>query len=116
MSDHEKTDAKIELIPWVIVAFVATMIVIFVSVWWIFRFYRSIDMSRDERRTFIQPPASVAIPPEPRLQVDPEKDLQRYREEQMRLLDSYGWASPGEQRVRIPIARAMELFAEQRQP
>jgi len=114
MSDHEKTDATVEMIPWVVAIFVGVLIVVFVSVWWIFRFYWRMDASRDERRTLIQEPAP--IPPEPRLQIDPEADLQRYREEQIRTLNSYGWASPAEQRVRIPIERAMEMVVQGKQP
>jgi hypothetical protein len=114
MSDHEKTDARIELLPWVVATFVVVLIVVFVSVWWIFRFYWRLDASRDTRRTLIQEPAP--IPPEPRLQIDPEVDLQRFRAEQARTLSSYGWASPTEQRVRIPIDRAMEMVIQGKQP
>jgi len=114
MSDHEKSDAKVEAIPWVVAGFLAVMIVVFVSVWWIFRFNWKIDSSRDARRTLIEEPAPV--PPQPRLQVDPEQDLKQYREEQLRRLNSYGWASSGEQRVRIPIERAMELVVQGKQP
>jgi hypothetical protein len=62
----------------------------------------------------IEQPAPV--PPEPRLQIDPEEDLRRYREEQLRKLNSYGWASAGEERIRIPIERAMELVVQGKQP
>jgi hypothetical protein len=113
MSDHEKTDVQIEAIPWVVGGFVVVMILFFVGVWWIYRFYRSVDASHDERRTYVQ--QATPIPPEPRLQVDPEVDLQRFRAEQARQLNSYGWAAPEEQRVRIPVERAMELVIQEKQ-
>ena len=114
MSDYERTDARIEMLPWVVATFTAVLIVVFLTVWWIFRFYWRIDASRDARRTLIQ--QTAPIPPEPRLQIDPEADLQRFRAEQARTLSSYGWASPAEQRVRMPIERAMEMVIQGKQP
>ena len=114
MSDHEKSDARVEVFPWVVAGFVAVVLVVFVSVWWIFRFYWRIDASRDARRTLIQ--QAAPSPPEPRLQIDPEADLQRFREEQARALNSYGWSAPAEQRVRIPIDRAMQIVVQGKKP
>src|SRR5262249_36535651 len=109
-----KSDAKVEAIPWVVAGFLAVMILVFVSVWWIFRFAWKIDSNRDARRTLIDQPAP--IPPEPRLQIDPEQDLQRYREEQLRRLNSYGWWFANEERFGMQIERAMELIVQGKQP
>ena len=114
MSDHEETDARIGVIPWAVLICVVSLAVIFAAVWWMFRFFQTEDASRNVSRTDIQQPSP--IPPEPRLQINPEEDLERYRREQKQWLDSYGWVSPGEQRVRIPIDRAMELVVEGKQP
>ena len=66
------------------------------------------------RRSLI-PPAS-SVPPEPRLQVDPSEELQVFRKEQDQILNSYGWVSREDGRVRIPIERAMELVVQGRFP
>jgi hypothetical protein len=67
------------------------------------------------------PPASPfttvrALPPEPRLQVQPVEDLNRVRQGQEDLLDSYGWVDRVNGKVRIPIDRAMELVIERGLP
>lgn len=53
-----------------------------------------------------------AFGPEPRLQVDEARDLNRLREQENALLNSYGWVDQKAGIVRIPIARAMEIVAE----
>jgi hypothetical protein len=67
-------------------------------------------MERDVRRTFVE--SKAPVPPEPRLQVNPQADLHEYLQQQQQALTSYGWISRPEGRVRIPIDRAMELFVE----
>jgi hypothetical protein len=51
------------------------------------------------------------VPPAPRLQVHPIKDLQELRKAENDLLTSYGWKDQKTGIVHIPIARAMELLA-----
>ena len=63
------------------------------------------------------PEASVRqLPPEPRLQTTPEKDLAALRREQKSVLESYGWADRQAGVARIPIDRAIELTAERGLP
>ena len=67
------------------------------------------------------PPASPftdvrVLPPDPRLQVEPNKDLDRLRAEQEKQLDSYGWVDRNPGVVHIPIERAMGLVAERGLP
>jgi hypothetical protein len=56
------------------------------------------------------------LPPEPRLQTQPKRDLQLTREEQQQLLNSYGWADQTTEKVRIPIDRAMDLVLQRGLP
>jgi hypothetical protein len=51
------------------------------------------------------------LPPEPRLQVHPVKDLRELREAEDNLLDHYGWVDKNAGVVRIPIERAIDLLA-----
>lgn len=51
------------------------------------------------------------LPPEPRLQPTPPRDLAEFRESEERFLHSYGWINKEEGVVRIPIERAIELVA-----
>jgi hypothetical protein len=49
------------------------------------------------------------LPPRPRLQTDPQKEIHDYCQQQAVMLDSYGWIDQSAGIVRIPIDRAMEL-------
>ena len=53
------------------------------------------------------------IPPPPRLQPSPQEDLAQLRADKARLLSQYMWTDAGHHYARIPIARAMELYARQ---
>lgn len=52
-------------------------------------------------------------PPAPRLQADPPLDLAALRAGEAKRLSSYGWISPQEEIVHIPIERAKELVLEE---
>jgi hypothetical protein len=64
------------------------------------------------------PPSPLAprfgrqVPPEPRLQSDPLRDLAQLHAEEDAVLQSYAWVDRPAGIVRIPIARAMELLAQ----
>jgi hypothetical protein len=57
---------------------------------------------------------SQPLPPEPRLQVDPQAEWQQVRATAQATLHSYGQGSGGA--VRIPIDRAMDLLAQRGLP
>jgi hypothetical protein len=56
------------------------------------------------------------LPPEPRLQSHPLRDLQDLRRAEREILDSYAWVDKNAGVVRIPVARAMELLATRAEP
>ena len=56
------------------------------------------------------------IPPAPRLQVEPRKEIHDYWEEQQKILNSYGWVDEHNGVVRIPVDRAMRFVLEQGLP
>jgi len=67
------------------------------------------------------PPASPfedvrTVPPEPRLQTTAPLDLQHYRADQDKTLESYGWVDPQAGIVRIPVDRAMDLLLQKGYP
>lgn len=55
-------------------------------------------------------------PPSPRLQVSPPADLRKLRQAEDIFLNSYGWVDQKSGKVRIPIARAMDLIVERGLP
>lgn len=55
---------------------------------------------------------SVQLPPEPRLEQNPNIDGDRIVLESARQLEGYGWVQQRDGRARIPIERSMELLVE----
>jgi hypothetical protein len=49
------------------------------------------------------------LPPHPRLQTDPQKEIHDYCQQQAEVLDSYAWVDQSAGIVRIPVDRAIEL-------
>lgn len=56
------------------------------------------------------------LPPEPRLQINPNLDLNQVRAAEEAILNSYHWIDKDAGTVRIPIERAMELILKKPLP
>jgi len=56
------------------------------------------------------------MPPEPRLQVAPEIDLQKFRENENHLMNNYGWVMKDAGVVRIPVDSALAMVAKRGLP
>lgn len=72
---------------------------------------------RDERARSSPPPLPMnlhgdVVPPEPRLQASPTRDLLQLRTYEDAVLQKYGWVDKNHGRVAIPIDRAMELLVQ----
>ncbi len=52
------------------------------------------------------------VPPSPRLQVNPDRDIAAYRAAQAARLNGYGWVDRRDGIVHIPIERAMAIVAD----
>ena len=107
---HQGTDFSFRAVAAAVVGFVIVIAVLQITIWWLYRYERKHNLSRNVSRTLVetQPP----IPPPPRLQVNPQEDLQEYLRRQQDQLKSYAWVSRTDGKVRIPIDRAMQLIAE----
>lgn len=89
------------------------ILTLFVSHW-----LESVWVAQTERDT-----ATVAIPVQgsqlpdpPRLQGDPEKDMQVMRSQNLTQLEGYSWINEKKGVVRIPISRAIEIIAQRGLP
>lgn len=76
-----------------------------------------------EKRAEGLPPANPlsaaygrTLPPAPRLQVNPDRDIETLRAAEHEQLTSYGWVDRRAGVAHIPITRAMELLADDRSP
>src|SRR5438105_12125860 len=94
---HQGSDVNVAAIRWIVMAFVVVLALIHAGVWWLFGYVRKQDEGRDVRRTLVE--AHAPVPPEPRLQVDPQEDFQQYLRLQKQTLSEYAWISRPEGRV-----------------
>lgn len=109
---HEERD--VNLTP-VVLAGIGLLVLLLVAAVAMFGLY-DVLMTREAR---LSPPANPLVasagprlPPQPRLQADPIKDLEELRAAEDKLLTSYGWVDRNAGTVRIPVARAIDLLAE----
>lgn len=62
------------------------------------------------------PKEANPLPPSPRLQDNPYADLKEHRSEEAAKANRYAWLDRKAGRVRIPVARAMDLLLERGLP
>ena len=104
---YEVEDVKPRIVLPALVALAVLALAIQALAWFVFDYWRTRYFERDAVRTQIATQPSA--PPEPGLEVDPSAGWNQYRQEQQRLLNSYGWVSREDGKVRIPIEHAMDL-------
>jgi hypothetical protein len=105
---HEESDVRLR--PFLIFGLsLATLAGLSLLAMWLLFDYLA---ARQTRLEVTPPPVFEAqqLPPEPRLQVSPQRDLQAMLAAQRALLHSYGWVDRQADIVRIPIERAMQLL------
>lgn len=80
----------------------------------------SLWMEREARRSGPANPLAARegrrLPPAPRLQVNPARDMAELRRAEDRVLKGYGWVDEAAGIARIPIDRAMAIVAERSLP
>jgi hypothetical protein len=113
-SVHAHQEDEIVLRP-VVIAGVGLLVVLILTGVAMFGLYHA--LAREEAR--LSPPANPLaaaegprMPPEPRLQAHPLKDLEELRKAETQQLTTYGWVDKSAGTVRIPIDRAIDILAE----
>ena len=113
---HEKTDANVMNILkfgfWMVVA----AFVIQGGMWVMLRYY--VDAPEEKQN---EPPSPLLfqnsrVPPKPRLQDDPVKDLQIERNSENASVNSYEWVDKSTGTVKLPIDEAVKRLAEKGLP
>jgi hypothetical protein len=99
--DYERSDVSARAIALLAAGTALFLIATPYVLWWTYPSATRVDVARQ----------AEPLPPPPRLQVDPAADLQAFRRDEERRLDTYAWVDRGHGVVRIPIMRAIELTA-----
>ncbi len=109
--EHERRDVNAKSINRSMIYLLVVVLGSAFFVVWLFNQYEGMAEKRDVAR----PPVadSLEMPPFPRLQANPMKNLAEFRSHEDSVLNSYGVADSGIGAVRIPIDRAIEIVASQ---
>ena len=98
---HETRDLNPVYILYFAVALATLLLAVYGLNWWMFH--------QLEGEQTVPRSESMAGP---RLQINPEADLQELRRQETEILSTYRWIDREKGTARIPIDRAMQLFVE----
>jgi hypothetical protein len=110
---YETRDASIPALLKFAVTLAIVLIVVSVGMRWLFGYFAKTQTLGPATAPFEN---TRTIPPVPRLQVAPQKEIHDYWESQQETLNSYGWVDKHNGTVRIPIDRAMRLVLQRGLP
>ena len=102
----EERDANIPLIVWTGVGILGTVVLCMVIVLFQYRFEMSM-IPKSNASSFSQ---VGKLPPGPRLQAFPAKDLAEFRHQQMEKAETYGWVDKQGGVTRVPVEKAMDMI------
>ncbi|MCI0694884.1 hypothetical protein L0337_23110 [candidate division KSB1 bacterium] len=113
-SGHEESDANVSAVTKFGIGLAIISAVVLVLMVWLQNFFN------EQTKRATPPPSPLMaerqLPPGPRLQVAPAKDLDEVRAAEDSVLNSYGWVVRDGGVVRIPIDRAIELVVQRGLP
>ena len=113
---HEESDVNVAAILRYGLGLAVVALVAHVFLWWLLGVY---GRQNERAQTQVYPMAAGQQdrrPPLPRLQDNPQQELQQLREKQKALLDGYGWVNKEAGVARIPIEEAIKLVVERGLP
>jgi len=88
------------------------LIVVLAASWILLVHWKARQAARDPRPSPLAEASAPRLPPEPRLQAAPVKDMEELRARETSTLTSYGWVDRRAGVGRIPIDRAIDLLLE----
>lgn len=110
---YETRDVNTRTILIFVIVLFLVLLTSLVTMRWLFGYFSATQPLGPAASPFAN---TRTLPPGPRLQVDPSRDLSQVRQGQTALLDSYGWVDKTTGTVRIPIDVAMDIIAARHLP
>jgi len=111
---HEQSTIRLRPIIWFGAGLLMLSVVTFAAMTLLFDYFAARQTRVDVLPSPLADPRQ--LPPEPRLQVSPGSDVQRMREAEDAVLQSYRWVDREAGIVGIPIDRAVTILAEKGLP
>jgi hypothetical protein len=94
------------------IGLIAVTLVALAVVWELATVFKKAEEGQDRAPSPLAEALVDPIPPGPRLQSTPPRDMNELREQDREALTTYGWVDPAAGVARIPIDRAMSILAE----
>lgn len=118
VDDTEQFDREIHIRPIALTAagLVAVMVISAVAMWGLLLWMQKLEDRQDRPLSPLPEARQRQLPPEPRLQADPDLDMQELRAVEERLLTEPGWVDPRRGKVRLPIDLAIDVLARRGLP
>jgi len=80
--------------------------------WWMSVSFKHQEEAKDHAPSPIAEAQLDPIPPGPRLQATPPRDMDELRKRDREALTTYGWVDKSGGVARIPVARAIDILAQ----
>ncbi len=108
--NHELRDIRFSI---VLISVASLLLIVILGLGAGFGAYRFLQYETPEESRAAEP---AVIPPPPRVTPDPARQLDALRAITEQQMTTYGWIDRTQGKVRIPVARALEIIAEQGLP
>jgi hypothetical protein len=112
---HEDTDIDVGTVLRFGGGLFMTVVVCAVIVWGVFRLFEREASARDPQISPVARPAGQ-LPPGPRLETNEHSALAKFRAEEEKAIDGYGWVNQQGGIAHIPIAEAKRLLVQRGLP
>lgn len=109
----ERRDVNVRAMAWIGAVIVVTAVVLHAGLFWLYGAFRD-NAAESGRVKKTQEQIEQPAGGQPKLQVDPATEINKFREEENKKLKTYGWVSKDNGIVHIPIDQAMKLVANDR--
>ncbi len=110
------SELNFRVITWLTAGLLLVVAVAGVLMWMLTNYLRQQSRETDPPPPMLLEARMPHLPPAPRLQTEPFKDLEELRAAEDRELGSYGWVDQASGVARLPIERAIELVVEEGLP
>jgi len=116
--DAEQYDRDLNLraVVWTALSLTVGTLVILLLMWWLFAGLRHLETAADPPQPALREVRERRLPPEPRLQSDPDGDMLRLRADEDQRLERPAWIDQKQGTLRIPVDIAIDVLARRGLP